>query len=99
LSNEEIAEMDRWIRRHTRERFGPVRHVEPVNVFELGFEDIARSARHRAGIAVRFPRMLRWRRDKKAEEADSLDNVRRLLDKEERKKGKDERKKGRQRLS
>ena len=81
LSNEEIDEMDRWIRRHTRERFGPVRHVEPVHVFELGFEGIARSARHRAGIAVRFPRMLRWRRDKRAEDADSLDNVRRLLDK------------------
>ena len=83
LSNEEIAEMDRWIRRHTRERFGPVRHVEPVHVFELGFEGIARSARHRAGIAVRFPRMLRWRHDKKAEDADTLDNVRRLLDRVE----------------
>jgi DNA ligase-1 len=80
LSNEEIAEMDRWIRRHTRERFGPVRHVEPVHVFELGFEGIARSSRHRSGIAVRFPRMLRWRRDKKPEEADTLDNVRKLLD-------------------
>ncbi len=64
LSNEEIAELDGWIRRHTRERFGPVRHVEPVQVFELGFEAIARSSRHRSGIAVRFPRMLRWRRDK-----------------------------------
>ena len=72
LSNEEIAEMDRWIRRHTRERFGPVRHVEPVHVFELGFEAIARSTRHRSGIAVRFPRMLRWRKDKRAEEADTL---------------------------
>jgi DNA ligase-1 len=80
LSNEEIDEMDRWIRRHTRERFGPVRHVEPTHVFELGFEGIARSARHRAGIAVRFPRMLRWRRDKRPDEADTLDNVRRLLD-------------------
>ena len=66
LSNEEIGEMDRWIRRHTLERFGPVRHVEPVHVFELGFEGIARSPRHRAGIAVRFPRMLRWRKDKRA---------------------------------
>ncbi len=80
LSNEEIAEMDRWIRRHTRERFGPVRHVEPVHVFELGFEAIARSTRHRAGIAVRFPRMLRWRKDKKAEEADTLDSVQKLLE-------------------
>jgi DNA ligase-1 len=81
LSNEEIAEMDRWIRRHTTERFGPVRHVEPVHVFELGFEAIASSTRHRSGIAVRFPRMLRWRKDKKPEEADTLDNVRRLLEK------------------
>jgi DNA ligase 1 len=79
LSNEEIAEMDRWIRRHTRERFGPVRHVEPVHVFELGFEAIARSTRHRSGIAVRFPRMLRWRKDKKAEEADTLEAVQKLL--------------------
>ena len=80
LSNEEIGEMDKWIRRHTVERFGPVRHVEPVHVFELGFEGIAQSSRHRSGIAVRFPRMLRWRKDKPVEEADTLDNVRRLLD-------------------
>ena len=80
LSNEEIGEMDRWIRRHTVERFGPVRHVEPVHVFELGFEGIARSPRHRSGIAVRFPRMLRWRRDKRPEEADTLENVQRLLE-------------------
>jgi DNA ligase-1 len=73
LSNDEIAEMDRWIRRHTVERFGPVRHVEPVHVFELGFEAIAPSSRHRSGVAVRFPRMLRWRRDKTAAEADTLD--------------------------
>ena len=80
LSNAEIAELDRWIRRHTRERFGPVRHVEPVHVFELGFEGIAASSRHRSGIAVRFPRMLRWRTDKKAEDADTLENVRRILE-------------------
>jgi len=72
LTNEEIAELDRWIRRHTVERFGPVRHVEPVHVFELGFEAIAASARHRSGVAVRFPRMLRWRKDKAASEADTL---------------------------
>ncbi len=80
LSNEEIAELDRWIRRHTRERFGPVRHVEPVHVFELGFEGIAASPRHRSGIAVRFPRMLRWRTDKKAEKADTLEQVRKILE-------------------
>jgi DNA ligase 1 len=79
LSNAEIGEMDAWIRRHTRERFGPVRHVEPVHVFELGFEAIARSSRHRSGIAVRFPRMLRWRKDKKADEADTLEAVQKLL--------------------
>jgi DNA ligase-1 len=79
LSNEEIAELDRWIRRHTVERFGPVRHVEPRQVFELGFEGIARSSRHRAGIAVRFPRMLRWRKDKTAADADTLETVKALI--------------------
>ena len=82
LTNEEIAEMDRWIRRHTVERFGPVRHVEPIHVFELGFEAIARSGRHRSGIAVRFPRMLRWRKDKPAAEADTLDALHALLERE-----------------
>ena len=79
LSNAEIEELDTWIRRHTLERHGPVRAVEPVQVFELGFEAIAPSSRHRSGIAVRFPRMLRWRRDKKASEADSLTSLRQLL--------------------
>ena len=55
------------------ERFGPVRHVEPVHVLELGFEAIAPSSRHRSGVAVRFPRMLRWRRDKAAADADTLE--------------------------
>jgi DNA ligase-1 len=80
LTNDEIAEMDRWIRRHTVERFGPVRHVEPIHVFELGFEAIARSGRHRSGIAVRFPRMLRWRKDKPASEADTLAALQALLE-------------------
>jgi DNA ligase 1 len=79
LSNEEIAELDRWIRRHTLERFGPVRHVEPAQVFELGFEGIAESTRHKSGVAVRFPRMLRWRTDKKPEEADTLESVKQLI--------------------
>jgi DNA ligase-1 len=79
LSNAEIEELDTWIRRHTLERHGPVRAVEPVQVFELGFEAIAPSSRHRSGIAVRFPRMLRWRRDKKAADADSLTSLRELL--------------------
>ena len=79
LSNDEIAEVDRWIRRHTRERHGPVRVVDPVHVFELGFEAIAPSTRHKSGIAVRFPRMLRWRRDKPAAEADTLAALTKLL--------------------
>jgi DNA ligase-1 len=75
LDNAEIAELDRWIRGHTRERFGPVRVVDPVHVFELGCERIAPSPRHKSGIAVRFPRILRWRRDKPPEEADTLEQV------------------------
>jgi DNA ligase-1 len=80
LTNEEIMEVDRWIRRHTLERFGPVRHVMPVQVFELGFEAIARSTRHRSGVAVRFPRMLRWRKDKAASEADTLERLVAMID-------------------
>ena len=79
LSNAEIEQMDKWIRRHTVERHGPVRAVEPVQVFELGFEAIAPSTRHKSGIAVRFPRMLRWRTDKPAAEADTLDTLRKLI--------------------
>jgi DNA ligase-1 len=79
LSNAEIEELDAWIRRHTNERHGPVRAVEPIQVFELGFEAIAPSSRHRSGIAVRFPRMLRWRHDKIAAEADTLESLRRLV--------------------
>jgi DNA ligase-1 len=72
LSDAELVEIDRWIRRHTTERFGPVRAVQPELVFELAFEGVQRSSRHRSGIAVRFPRISRWRRDKPAAEADSL---------------------------
>ena len=79
LTDEEILEVDRWVRRHTLERFGPVHMVEPQLVFELGFEAIQRSDRHKSGIAVRFPRMLRMRKDKKPAEADTLANLRALL--------------------
>jgi len=73
--------VDAWIRRNTVERFGPVRRVKPELVFELAFEGIQESPRHRSGIAVRFPRMARWRHDKKAEEADTIETVRALLGK------------------
>ena len=79
LTDAEIDQLDRWIRRHTIERFGPVSAVEPVHVFERGFERLAASTRHRSGVAVRFPRILRWRRDKTPADADSLDTLRRLV--------------------
>ena len=78
LSDAEIREVDRFVRRNTLETFGPVRQVRPDLVFEIGFEGIQASRRHKAGIAVRFPRMLRWRRDKPAAEADSLEALREL---------------------
>jgi DNA ligase-1 len=79
LSDAEIREVDRFIRDHTQETFGPVRSVTPELVFELAFEGIQPSPRHKSGIAVRFPRMLRWRRDKRADQADSLQTLRQLL--------------------
>lgn len=79
LTDAEIVEVDRWVRRHTVSRHGPVRVVEPELVFELHFEGIAESSRHKSGIAVRFPRMARWRRDKPPAEADTLETVRSLL--------------------
>src|SRR5690606_16056995 len=79
LSNDEIAELDRWIRQHTTGRHGPVRVVEPLQVFEIAFEGIARSSRHRSGVAVRFPRIQRWRRDKQPAEADTMALLRALL--------------------
>jgi DNA ligase-1 len=80
LSDEEIREVDGFVRRNTIDKFGPVHAVKPELVFELAFEGIQKSPRHRSGIAVRFPRMARWRKDKKAEDADSLDTIRGLLD-------------------
>jgi DNA ligase-1 len=79
LSDEEFQAVDRVIRATTLEKFGPVRSVRPTLVFELGFEGIAHSPRHKSGIAVRFPRMLRWREDKPVEEADSLQTLAALL--------------------
>jgi DNA ligase-1 len=83
LSDEEIVKLDGWLRRHTLEKFGPVRSVEPVQVFELHFEGIALSPRHKSGIAVRFPRIARWRTDKSPDQADTLEGIRRLLESRE----------------
>jgi DNA ligase-1 len=79
LTDEEIRQVDAFVRRNTLEKFGPVRHVKPALVFELGFEGIQSSTRHKSGVAVRFPRMLRWRTDKPIEEADTLTAVKALL--------------------
>jgi DNA ligase-1 len=79
LTDAEIREVDSFIRRNTVEKFGPVRSVKPELVFELAFEGIQRSSRHKSGIAVRFPRILRWRHDKPPHDADSLATIRMLL--------------------
>ncbi len=79
LTDDEIRSVDSFVRRNTIEKFGPVRRVKPELVFELAFEGIQASPRHRSGIAVRFPRMARWRLDKPAAEADTLENLRALL--------------------
>jgi DNA ligase-1 len=80
LTDAELRELDAWIRRNTVEKFGPVRHVKPEHVFELGFEGIQKSPRHKSGIAVRFPRILKWRTDKKVEDADTLATLKGLMD-------------------
>jgi DNA ligase-1 len=71
--------VDREIRAHTLEKFGPVRSVRPTLVFELGFEGIQASPRHKSGVAVRFPRMLRVRQDKPVHEADTLGSLQALM--------------------
>jgi DNA ligase-1 len=80
LNNEEIARVDAFIRNNTVGRTGPVRMVKPELVFEIAFEGIQESGRHRSGIAVRFPRIARWRTDKKPEQADTIAMVRTLLE-------------------
>ncbi|VVP73713.1 DNA ligase [Pseudomonas fluorescens] len=79
LTDEEMRKVDNIVRKTTVEKFGPVISVKPSLVFELGFEGIALSKRHKSGIAVRFPRMLRWRQDKTVEEADNLATLQDLL--------------------
>lgn len=79
LTNEEIAKVDRWIKENTTERFGPVHEVPPSIVMELAFENLQVSSRHKSGIAVRFPRILRWRHDKRPDQADQLDQIKQLL--------------------
>ncbi len=79
LTDVEIKKVDSFIRKNTKEKFGPVRTVNPELVFEIGFEGIQISPRHKSGIAVRFPRILRWRTDKKKEEANTLNDLKEML--------------------
>lgn len=78
LTDAEIDEVDAFVRANTTGRFGPVRSVSPELVFELAFEGIARSGRHKSGLSMRFPRIARWRRDKAAAEADTVERLERL---------------------
>jgi DNA ligase-1 len=84
LDAKEIAELDRFVKANLKERFGPVHSVEAVQVFELAFESVMLSPRHKSGLAVRFPRISRWRKDKSAAEANSLDDLRQLMSRAER---------------
>ena len=79
MANAEFHDVDAFVRKNTREKFGPVRNVTPGLVMEIGFEGIQRSPRHKSGIAVRFPRMLRIRHDKKIQDADTLETLNALI--------------------
>lgn len=79
LTDKEFREVDRWVKKNIREKFGPVRTVHPELVFEIAFEGLAASKRHKSGVALRFPRMVRWRQDKPKEEANTLEDVQALL--------------------
>ncbi|MEI7453733.1 MAG: ATP-dependent DNA ligase, partial [Actinomycetes bacterium] len=79
LTDAEIQSVDRFIRHHTRETFGPVRSVSPELVMEIAFEGLQRSSRHKSGVATRFPRIVRWRHDKKPEDANMLAELMNLL--------------------
>ena len=80
LTDAEFRKITAWVRRNTLERFGPVRRVPPEQVFEIGFEGIQKSSRHKSGVALRFPRMLRWRHDKPAQEANTYDDLLGMLE-------------------
>ncbi len=79
LTDAEFREITAWVRKNTRERFGPVRSVTPEHVFEIAFEGIQESSRHKSGVALRFPRMSRWRRDKPLSEANTLEDLKEML--------------------
>jgi DNA ligase 1 len=79
LTDAEFRTITAWVRKNTTQRFGPVRQVTPQHVFEIAFEGIQASPRHKSGVALRFPRMSRWRQDKPLSEANTLDDLRQML--------------------
>ena len=81
FTDAELLELDRWVRNHTVDSFGPVRQVEPRLVFEVAFDSVHRSSRHKSGVAMRFPRINRLRWDKSPREADRLETLERMLEK------------------
>lgn len=80
LTDKEFAQVDAFVKKNSLEKFGPVRTVKPELVFEIGFEGIAESKRHKSGVALRFPRMLRWRHDKKPDAINTLNDLKALLE-------------------
>ncbi|MEP6466798.1 MAG: ATP-dependent DNA ligase, partial [Parafilimonas sp.] len=80
LTDKEFAQVDNFVKRNSLEKFGPVRTVKPELVFEIAFEGIAASNRHKSGVALRFPRIKRWRKDKKADEINTLDDLKKMLE-------------------
>lgn len=80
LTDAEIRQVDAFVKKHTKEKFGPVRTVKPELVFEIAFEGLQESKRHKSGVAVRFPRIQRWRHDKNAEDANTLEELQELLE-------------------
>ena len=80
LTDAEFGQITKWVRKNTLQRFGPVRQVTPEHVFEIAFEGIQKSPRHKSGVALRFPRMARWRHDKPVSEANTLVDLKTLLE-------------------
>jgi DNA ligase-1 len=80
LTDKELVEVDAFVKKNSLEKFGPVRTVRPELVFEIAFEGIAASARHKSGVALRFPRINRWRKDKKPDEIDTVEDLKKMLE-------------------
>ena len=79
MTDKEFQEVDSFVKRNSLEKFGPVRTVKPELVFEIAFEGIAASSRHKSGVALRFPRISRWRKDKSPKEINTLEDLKHML--------------------